>query len=59
MEAFSREGRSKAKLYIVIAAILVVMLLILYVAGIFGAGGRRLSARRLPRDARAAEGAIC
>lgn len=47
MESYLREGRNRTRLYLLIAAIAVVFLLILYVAGVFGGGGRRLSARRL------------
>lgn len=47
MEHFSAGQRSKARLAVVIAAIVVVALLILYLAGVFGGGVRRMTAKKL------------
>ena len=47
MQSYSGEQRNNVKLYIVIAAIAVVILLILFVAGVFGGGPRSFSARKL------------
>ena len=47
MEHFSAGQRSKARLAVVIAAIVIVALLILYLAGVFGGGVRRMTAKKL------------
>ena len=47
MESYDQRNKNRSRLAIAIAAIAVVALLILYVSGVFGGGGRRLSARRL------------
>jgi outer membrane protein assembly factor BamB len=47
MESFSRGERNNTKMVALIGAILVVIVLILYLAGAFGGGPRRLSARKL------------
>ena len=47
MQSYSGEKRNDTRLYIVVAAIIVMILLTLYVAGVFGGGARRFTARKL------------
>lgn len=47
MQSYSGEKRNDTRLYIVIGAIILLILLILYAAGVFGGGPRRFTARKL------------
>ena len=47
MESFNRSKQHRGRLVAVIAAILIAAVAIAYLAGVFGGGTRRLSAKRL------------